>query len=277
MPRFTAPDGAGLHYEDSGEGLPLLCLSGLTRNARDFDFVAPHLAGVRMIRMDYRGRARSDRTGAATYTVPTEAGDALALLDHLGLDKAAILGTSRGGLIAMVLAVTAPDRLLGAALNDVGPELDMTGIGAIAGYLGKNLPFATLDEAAAARLSDPAFPGVPLARWRRMIANNTLETPGGLVIDYDPDLRAAVFDQPPPDPAPDLWPLFDALATKPLALIHGVNSDLLSEATVAKMRSRAEAAGTGLILAQVPDRGHTPFLDEPEALVALTTWLDELR
>lgn len=273
MPQFTAADGAAIYYEDAGQGLPVLCLSGLTRNGRDFDIVAPHLPGVRLIRMDYRGRARSDWTGAATYTLPTESQDALALLDHLGLDSAAILGTSRGGLIAMGLALHAPDRVLGAAMNDVGPELKTEGLGAIAGYLGKTPPFATLDAAAAARLGDPAFPDVPLERWRQMIGNTTRETGDGLVIDYDPALREAVFGSPPPDPAPDLWPLFDALAAKPLALIWGMNSDLLSEATVARMQARAP----GMILAKVPNRGHTPFLDEPEALAALTTWLEALR
>ncbi|PJE29123.1 Pimeloyl-ACP methyl ester carboxylesterase [Pseudooceanicola antarcticus] len=271
MPHFTAADGASLYYEDAGEGLPLLCLSGLTRNGRDFDFVAPHLAGVRLIRMDYRGRARSDWTGAATYTLPQEAKDALALLDHLGLDKAAILGTSRGGLIAMLLAVMAPDRLLGAALNDVGPVIETQGIGAIAGYLGRNPGFATLDEAAAVRVGDPAFPDVPAARWRQMISNNTRETMEGLVIDYDPALREAVLENAP-EVAPDLWPLFEALATKPLALIWGLNSDLLSKETVAGMQARAP----GLHLAEVPNRGHTPFLDEPEALSVLGTWLEDL-
>lgn len=97
MPHFTTADGLSLYYSDEGEGVPVLCLAGLTRNSRDFDFVAPHLSGVRLIRMDYRGRGRSDRASHTTYTVPQEAADALALLDHLGLEKAAILGTSRGG------------------------------------------------------------------------------------------------------------------------------------------------------------------------------------
>ena len=103
---FTAPDGARLAYRDEGTGLPVLCLTGLTRNMADFDFVAPHLADVRLIRMDYRGRGLSDFTGAATYTIMQEAQDALALLDHLSVPQAAILGTSRGGLIGMALAAT---------------------------------------------------------------------------------------------------------------------------------------------------------------------------
>ena len=102
MPEFTAFDGARLFYAETGDGLPVLALSGLTRNGGDFDYLAPHLSGIRLITMDYRGRGRSEWTGPETYQIPIEAGDALALLDHLGLKKAAILGTSRGGLVAMV-------------------------------------------------------------------------------------------------------------------------------------------------------------------------------
>ncbi|HSG54162.1 MAG TPA: alpha/beta fold hydrolase, partial [Paracoccaceae bacterium] len=113
MPQFLTSDGLHLHYEDEGAGLAVLCLSGLTRNARDFDFVAPHLAGVRLIRLDYRGRGQSAWSpDPLTYTVPREAQDVLELLDHLGLERVAILGTSRGGLIAMVLAAMAKHRLM---------------------------------------------------------------------------------------------------------------------------------------------------------------------
>ena len=124
MAYLTAPDGARLWFTDEGprDGVPVLALAGLTRNGTDFDYLAPHLPDIRLIRLDYRGRGGSDFTGAATYTIPTEAGDVLALLDHLGLARAAILGTSRGGLIAMVLAVSAKERLSGVCLNDI-PEL----------------------------------------------------------------------------------------------------------------------------------------------------------
>jgi pimeloyl-ACP methyl ester carboxylesterase len=124
---FVASDGTRLAYSDSGTGAPLLCLAGLTRTMTDFDYVAPHLDGVRLIRMDYRGRGGSDWTGAASYTVLQEARDAVQLLDHLGLAKAAILGSSRGGLIAMVLAAMAKDRLLGICMNDCNGSRPMSG------------------------------------------------------------------------------------------------------------------------------------------------------
>lgn len=274
MPQFLTSDGLHLHYEDEGAGLAVLCLSGLTRNARDFDFVAPHLAGVRLIRLDYRGRGQSAWSpDPLTYTVPREAQDVLELLDHLGLERVAILGTSRGGLIAMVLAAMAKHRLMGVALNDIGPELDPGGLDVIMGYLGRHPEAATLDDLAVQRAAAMAakFPGVPLARWRQEVTHTHVETPEGVRINYDSGLREAVIAAGAKG-APDLWPLFDAMAPLPCAVIHGAKSDLLSNATVARMAERMP----GLIVAHVPDRAHIPFLDEPEALDALNLWLEQM-
>jgi len=271
MPYFNAPDGARLYFEDEGEGTPILCLSGLTRNARDFDFVAPHLKGVRLIRMDYRGRGLSEYTGADTYAVPTEAKDAVALLDHLGIQKAGIIGTSRGGLIALILGAIAKDRLLGVAFNDIGPVVDPGGLDVIMGYLGVVPDAPSLDALAEERLNDPAFPGVPKDRWRTFLSHNVEETPDGLALKYDLALRDAVaasFDQP----APDLWPIYDLLADLPCLVIRGANSDLLSAETVGEMSRRR----TSLIVTTVPDRGHIPFLDEPDALNGLRQWVEKL-
>ena len=274
MPRFQTSDGLSLHFEDTGTGFPLLCLSGLTRNARDFDFMAQHLPGLRLIRLDYRGRGQSDWSpDPQSYTVPREARDVLELLDHLGLERVAVLGTSRGGLIAMVLAAMAKDRLLGVALNDIGPELDPGGLDVIMGYLGRHPDAATLDDLAAQRKSamEAKFPGVPLARWRQEVTHTHVETPEGVRINYDPGLREAVLAAGA-NGAPDLWPLFDAIAPLPAAVIHGANSDLLTDATVTRMAQRMP----GLIVAHVPDRAHIPFLDEAEALAALRQWLEQM-
>ncbi len=272
MPDFHTFDGARLHYDDSGGGAPaILCLSGLTRNGSDFDYVAPHLAGQRLIRMDYRGRGRSDWTGPDTYTVPVEARDALALLDHLQLASVAILGTSRGGLIGMTLAALAKPRLTGLCLVDIGPVIEPEGLRAIAGYVGRNPSQKTHAEAAEMRASLMAgFAGVPRARWEAEVRKHYVETPEGLAINYDPALAQAFGGAP--QPAPDLWPLFDALDGLPLAVIRGANSDLLSRATVAEMARRRP----DMIVAEVPDRGHVPFLDEPEALAALHDWTRRL-
>lgn len=273
MPRFTTSDGLSLHYTDEGQGLPVLALAGLTRNGSDFDYVAPHLKGVRLIRLDYRGRGKSDWADDwATYSIPIEARDAVELLDHLAIDKAAILGTSRGGLIAMVLAATVKDRLLGIALNDIGPALDTAGLDVIKTYIGQNPVWKTHAEAAAERPAAMAgFANVPAERWLAEVRKLYVETPDGLTLTYDPKLRDAVLAAAT-ELAPDLWPLFDLMQGLPLACIRGANSDLLSRDTLAQMQARRP----DMIAATVPDRGHIPFLDEPEALDALTKWLKEM-
>jgi len=270
MPRFTSSDGLSLFYTDTGHGPPLLCLYGLTRNLDDFDFVSPHLSMFRLIKLDYRGRGRSDwAADYKTYMVPREAADALELIDHLNIDKTAILGTSRGGIIAMFLAHIAKNRLSAVALNDIGPELQSTGLDDIFAYLGRPPAAKTLEEAARMRAAhSPGFEHVPTERWRAEAANLYVETPLGLDLRYDAKLRDAVIEQQATLPNPDLWPLFKALDGLPLALIHGVNSDLLSAASVEKM----QAYRPDMILAKVPNRGHIPFLDEPQALDALHKW-----
>ncbi|MFP4328364.1 MAG: alpha/beta fold hydrolase [Paracoccaceae bacterium] len=274
MPRFSTSDGLSLHYKDEGAGLPLLCLTGLTRTTEDFAYLAPHLRDVRLIRMDYRGRGRSDwAEDYLSYNVMRESRDALELLDHLGLDKAAILGTSRGGLNALVIGNNAKERLLGVAFNDIGPVLEPAGLEVIMGYLGRDPGWKTVDEALAQRPEVMAgFEGVPESRWREEISHLYEVTPEGLRINYDPKLRDAVIEAGTHE-APDMWPLYDALAGLPLAVIRGANSDLLSRETVAEMKRRRP----DLIVAEVPGRGHIPFLDEPEALAALRAWLERMQ
>lgn len=271
---FNAPDGTKLAYQDEGAGVPILCLSGLTRNARDFDYVTPHLMGCRVIRPDYRGRGQSDWAEYSTYTVPVEAGDVLALMDHLGLERAAILGTSRGGLIAMMLAATAKDRLLGVCLNDIGPVVNMEGRKFIMTYLGKRPPQKTFEEAAQVRakhLHD--FPNVPMSRWMEEVKNHYIQDDKGLNITYDPALRSIVAETNMVEPQPDLWPWFDAMEGLPLALIRGANSDLLAADIAAEMRRRRP----DMFYANVPDRGHVPFLDEAESLDVIHKFLEAIK
>lgn len=267
---FTTRDGVRLAYRDEGEGVPLLCLAGLTRTMADFDYLLPHLPqGIRVIRMDARGRGESARADSATYTVPQEAADAVALLDHLGVERAAILGTSRGGLIGLFLCATAKARLSGLCLNDVGPVIERGGLVRIFDYLGRN-PAAKTHQALADALPRmmPGFANVPASRWMEEARKHYTQTERGLSITYDPALRDAfikAFDGPPVD----LWPLWEATAGIPVALIRGANSDLLSSETVAEMRRRRP----DLIFADVPDRAHIPFLDEPESLSVIRAFL----
>lgn len=276
MPRFTTSDGQSLHYTDEGAGLPVICLAGLTRNGSDFDYVLPTLQGARVIRPDYRGRGQSVwATDFTTYNIPREAQDVLELMDHLGLDKAAFLGTSRGGLISLTLAALARDRMLGVCFVDIGPVIETGGLDVIMGFLGRNPTWKTYDEAAkvfGSRMM--GFDNVPESRWRAEVEKHFVETDAGLRINYDPKLRDATLASFDPEaPAPDLWPFFEALAGMPVAAIRGANSDLMSAETLAQMQARLPA----LITATVPDRGHVPFLDEAESVTVIKAWLKQLE
>ena len=274
---FTATDGARLAYCLDGDpgGPPLLCLAGLTRNKDDFLPALPVLAPCRIIRMDYRGRGESDFTDPASYTVAQEAADALALLDHLGIGQAAVLGTSRGGLIGMLLAQVAKPRLLGLCLNDIGPEIDLDGLRQIMTRLGKTPSARTLAEIAPIMAQNsPDFTGLSPADWLEMAARLYHETPGGLVLRYDPRLRESFATSFDPDrPLPDLWPFWQATKGLPVALIRGANSNLLTAATAARMQS----VRPDMILAEVPGRGHVPLLNEPKSEAALRAWIGEMR
>lgn len=272
MEFFTADDGARIAYRITGEGHPLLCLSGLTRTVADFDYLTPHMNGVQLICMDYRGRGASQWTGAETYTVPREAQDTLNLMDHLGLNAVPILGTSRGGLIALGLGAMAPDRVTGICFNDIGPAIERAGLEEIFDYVGRN-PAAKTHEQAAAGLERnmKGFANLPENRWMEEACKHYTQTENGLQITYDPALREAfiaAFD----GPEVDLWPVFDMLAGKPLGLIRGANSNLLSQATADEMQRRRP----DMPFANVPDRAHIPFLDEPEALGVLQQFLKAL-
>ena len=273
MKQFKTSDGLVLSYEDEGEGTPVLCLSGLTRNSRDFDHMVAALDTdeLRLIRLDYRGRGKSDYDpDYKNYSIPVEARDAIELLNHLNLPKAVIVGTSRGGLIAMVLAATAKERLAGVLLNDIGPVLEPAGMEKIKGYLGRDPGYQSYAEVIAdlPRLNAGVFDNVPTERWEACARRWWHETEDGLKIDYDPKLREAVLEA---DRVTDevAWSLFDALEGLPLALVRGANSDLLSQATADEMRDRRP----DMAFTNVADRGHVPFLDEPEALAALKTVL----
>jgi len=272
MPHFTTSDGLKLYYTDDGAGMPLLCLPGLTRTTEDFQYVTPHLPTCRLIKLDYRGRGNSDwDKDWQNYSLPIEIRDVLELMDHLSIDAAAILGTSRGGLIAMGLTATAPDRVLGVALNDVGPEIDPQGLTAIMTYLGRRPAAKTHQEAAEALAYVLAgFENVPMDRWQQEAQIHFKSVPDGLDITYDPALRQAVEAS---GEVPDLWPLFDALAGKSICLIRGAGSNLLSTDTAARMHERRP----DMIFAEVPERGHVPFLDEAEALTALCKWMETLQ
>ena len=247
--RFRTSDGLSLHYLDAGAGLPVLCLAGLTRDAADFDDLAAAWSGRhRLIRLTARGRGESDRDpDFRNYNVGVEARDAVELLDHLGLARVVVVGTSRGGLIAMVMAAAAKNRLSGVVLNDIGPEIAPGGLARIMGYLG--IAPVARDYAEAARGLKAAmgaeFPGLPDSRWQVCARRWFRERDGGLGLTYDPRLRAAV-EAASAQPAADMWPLFGALDGVPLAVIRGENlghSDIDHFGRDARAAARSDRCG----------------------------------
>jgi pimeloyl-ACP methyl ester carboxylesterase len=265
--RDLAPEGAV-------SGAPILCLHGLTRNSKDFEDLLPRFAaaGRRALALDVRGRGLSDRDPEPMrYNPMTYAQDVIAVLDALSVEKAAFVGTSMGGIISMIVAATAPQRIERVALNDVGPALDPAGIARIAGYVGKSQPVVTWDDAADAiwRINGVAFPDAAPSFYYRM-AKRTFrqDSEGVIALDYDPEIAAPFRSAGGAAPA-DMWPLYEALKPIPTLVIRGALSDLLSPAIVAEMKQRKPDLET----AEVPRVGHAPMLDEPAAWAALTAFL----
>ena len=274
MERFASFDGRQIAYEVTGEGPAVLCLAGLTRPMADFEALAARLsARYRLVRMDYRGRGQSDWADnpVAEYTPIVEGQDAAQLLARLGVERAAIIGTSRGGLIGMGLAAQSPAMVSCLVLNDVGPVLEPAGLEAIRTYLGREPVFASF-EAAAEALAESygaRFRGLGQADWLAHARRTWLDRDGQPALAYDPRLRDAM-EAAMAGPLPDLWSVFEGIEVPVLAL-RGANSDLLSEGTFAEMRRRKPA----LRAVTVPDRGHVPFLDEPVAVDAIDFFLAE--
>lgn len=272
---FEVGDGLRLHYRDypgSAARPPLLCLPGLTRNSRDFAaFAERHSPRFRVLALEFRGRAGSDYDPQPLrYNPLTYAADVIELLDGLGIPKAIFVGTSLGGLVTMTIAVIAPDRIAAAILNDVGPELTQAGLDRIRTYLGKDVRFASWDEAAE-RIADNSG-HVPAsyshADWLRMARRVCREEQGEVRFDYDMAI-AVPFEQSGSTPTIDMWPLFAALAKQPLLVVRGEKSDLLSASAAAKM----QAIAPDVQFATVAGVGHAPELDEPEAAAAIDAFL----
>ena len=275
---FHAADGTRLYARDHAPAtaaprIPVVCLPGLTRNAKDFETITPHLRlSRRVVSCDFRGRGRSDRAPPETYRADQEAADTLALLTHIGIERFAVLGTSRGGLVAMVMATTALPRLAGVAFNDIGPRIDVPGLLRIRSYLGTGPAPQSWEEAVTAlKATTPGFPHLSEAEWLAFARRVHAEENGRPRPDYDPGLAATFpsVEEITAGKVPELWPLLDLLKPLPCLVLRGANSDLLSEATVAEMRQRHP----GLASVTVRDRGHVPFLDEAESIAALDRWL----
>ena len=275
---WNSADGLKLHYRDYDgphERPPILCIPGLTRNARDFEPVADRYAGIwRVIAVDLRGRGGSDYDpNAANYAPAVYVADLMKMLDQLGIADAVFIGTSLGGLCTMLLAATDNERIAGALLNDIGPTIDQAGIDRIGSYVGQDTRFSSWDEAAAA-LTDrncEMFPRWGAGEWMRYTRRVCRDEGGTIRLDYDMAI-ADNFQRAAGKPQIDAWPFYRALDGRPLTILRGEYSDLLSAETAARMVSEIGDAE----LVTVPSVGHAPSLEEPESLAAIDRLLDRV-
>lgn len=273
---YESADGLRLYYRDYAPDvprrLPVLCLPGLTRNSRDFEDVALRLRRVRRVLCaDLRGRGRSQHDpNWQNYHPGTYLGDIGRLLDHAGVERCVFFGTSLGGILAMVAAATQPQRIAAAILNDVGPEVDPAGLARIASYVGRYPPARTWPEAVAIVRAtyEIALPGLTDEQWADYARRSYSDVNGVPRLDMDPNIGEAVRAAPAAA-APDLWPVFAALAPVPTLVLRGATSDILSSATLDRM----QAQKPDLVRVEVPNRGHVPLLDEPESITAIDAFL----
>ncbi|MGX6647838.1 alpha/beta fold hydrolase [Maricaulaceae bacterium MS644] len=278
---YTAPDRVKTYYRRyPGHGAahktPVICLHGLTRNSRDFESVSPRIAaaGHDVIAIDVRGRGKSDYDpNPDNYNPGVYVQDVIGVLDKAGWDKAIFVGTSMGGLMTMIHASLQPDRIKAVVLNDIGPELDPRGLKRIQGYVGGAGPFKSWDEAADAvrTINGVAFPNETGQEfWIAFAKRVCRETSGGeIVFDYDKNISKPV--QSGDVAPPDLWPFFDGLAAKPILLIRGALTDLLSNATAEEMARRS----LSMIRVDIANVGHAPLLTEPDARDAIDAFLEQ--
>jgi pimeloyl-ACP methyl ester carboxylesterase len=269
---WTSKDGLRLHYRDyagRGDRPPILCIPGLTRNARDFGALADRLAGEwRLILVELRGRGESERAkDPMSYLPATYLEDLTLLLDQLALDRFILFGTSLGGLLSILITATQPGKVAGVLLNDIGPAIEAGGLGRIKTYVGKASSYPTWLHAARslAEVHHSAYPDYTLEQWLEMAKRLCrLTNAGRIVADYDGAI-AEPFKVPGNEAPADLWPLLDAMKPIPSLLVRGAISDILSAATADRMVETLPL----MERVEMPRIGHAPTLFEPEVEAAI--------
>lgn len=264
-------------YESDGP--PLLLMHGLTRNSADFEGLAAHLASkYRLIIPDQRGRGRSDYDpDPANYIPATYVVDMMALIDGLNVDHVGLIGTSMGGLMAMMMAAMEPRRFNSLILNDIGPVVEQDGLDRIKSYVGALAPFESWQQAAdhCRTVHGEALADYSEQDWMGFAKRTCEQLPGGRVrFAYDPEISEGLSDNQQTAVPPDLWPMWDRLSSIPTLIIHGALSDIISPATIAKMLHRHSGP---ISATEIVDRGHAPMLDEPDALSAIDAFLQTVN
>lgn len=272
-------DDLRLHYRDyagPSDKPPIICIPGLTRNCRDWEPVANRLAGNwRVITVSLRGRGESAYAkDALTYVPLTYVRDIERLLIHLNITRFVLFGTSLGGIVTMLMAATGGERIAGALINDIGPDIDPAGLERIKTYVGRSVSWPTWLHAARAlhEANGVIYPKFDLHDWLAMAKRTYRLTPTGRIVpDYDAKISIP-FKLPNTDAVFDMWPTLDGLREKPVLIVRGALSDLFAEATAQKMLARLPKAK----LATVADVGHAPVLDEPEAVAGIDALLKDI-
>jgi pimeloyl-ACP methyl ester carboxylesterase len=276
----TAPDGLRLHVRCYGRrstrAMPVVCLSGLARTAADFEPLASALSdgsnARRVLALDYRGRGLSEYDrNPANYSLPIELADVIAVVTALDASPSIFVGTSRGGLLTMLLAVVRPTAIAGVVLNDIGPVIEPQGLMRIKSYVGKLPQPRNFEEGAQIlrRLFGSQFPALGPDDWLASAHRTFKEEKGRLVTTYDVKLATTMNGVDGGRPIPPLWREFDALGAMPVMVIRGANSDLLSTATVEAMRERRVTLET----LEVPDQGHAPLLAEADTIARIVDFV----
>ncbi len=278
---YESADGLQLYARDygpiKGGKCPIICLAGITRNSADFGLIAPDISyDRRVVAPDFRGRGLSQYAKShETYQPDVEMADTVDLMDHLGIDKAVIIGTSRGGLVAMMMAASHKDRLCGVILNDIGPVLEDDGLLGIVDYLGVDPHFSDWKSAAdSLKSTNTGINGLEDADWMKFAHRLYKDVDGKPAMNYDPGLAKTFPDAEfiKAGRIPEAWNLFECLKGIPLCTIRGANSELLSKDTFRQMQK----VMPDMIAVTVKNRGHVPFLDEPEAMAAIKELLKQV-
>ncbi|TCT11521.1 pimeloyl-ACP methyl ester carboxylesterase [Tepidamorphus gemmatus] len=277
----SARDGLLLHARDYGptgsDRLPVVCLPGLTRTCRDFHELAVHLSSAtgrprRVVTMDFRGRGASgwDRDWRR-YAPLVEMEDVLDLLVAARIDRACFVGTSRGGIVAMLLGAARPTAIAAVVLNDVGPEIDGRGLLRIKNMLAATgAPRSWEDAVVGLRAAHAAhFPGIDAEGWEAFARKTYDDRNGRPVRAFDPKLTRTLEAIDYSQPLPTMWPQFDSLAHVPVMVVRGANSDILSRETVTRMQERR----ADLDVLEVADAGHAPMLVEPHILSRIAAFV----
>ncbi len=275
---WESEDGLKLHYRDypgDDRQIPVICVPGLTRNVRDFEHLGDWLSGKRRIIMiNLRGRGESEYAkDSASYNAKTYVADVVRLMDDIELSTAIFFGTSLGGIVTMIMASRHPERVAGALLNDIGPDVDQRGLDRIGENLGQGRSFETWAHAARdkAEESRGIHPDYSLKEWIAFSKKlYRMNSSGRIKLDYDMKISEPFEGKGGGNEA--IWRALEALENVPTLILRGALSDLFSEATAQKMLDKLNKAE----LVTVPRVGHAPTLEEQASLDAIAALLQRV-